>query len=111
MWTFSLGTYLRALRFICWLIIPGCIIIGGIDAATAQSQALQQACTPDAMRLCQQFIPDRAKITRCMMSKRSQISAPCRAAMRAEGHRRRKRVAFHRRHVRYVHHVRHKRGH
>jgi len=96
---------IRALRFICWLMLPGSILVGGVGAASAQSQALQQACTPDAMRLCQQFIPDRAKITRCMMSKRSQISAPCLAAMRAEGHARR-RVAFHHRRVRHVRHVR-----
>jgi len=90
------------LRFICWLIIPGSIIIGGIGAADAQSEALQQACTPDAMRLCQEFIPDRAKITRCMMSKRSQISAPCRSAMRAEGQRRHAEARHGRRRVHYA---------
>ncbi len=99
-------TFLRKLRFICRLAVPAAILIGGINAANAQSEEVRQACTPDAMRLCQQFIPDRAKITRCMMSKRSQISAPCLAAMRSEGGRHRKRVAFHRRHV---HHAVHKR--
>ena len=97
-----LGTVARGLRFISWLMVPGSIIVGGIGAANAQSQALQQACTPDAMRLCQEFIPDRAKITRCMMSKRSQISAPCLAAMRAEGHRRHEASRYHRRRVHYV---------
>jgi hypothetical protein len=95
------GRLLPTLRLICWLVVPGSILVGGMGVASAQSQALQQACTPDAMRLCQQFIPDRAKITRCMMSKRSQISAPCIAAMRAEGHHRGRRVAFHHRHVRH----------
>jgi hypothetical protein len=94
---------MRTSRFICWLVLPGSIIVGGIGAASAQSEAVKQACTPDAMRLCQEFIPDRVKITHCMMSKRSQISAPCLAAMRSEGKRHRTRVAFHRRHV---HHVR-----
>jgi len=102
MGTYS-GMFLRTLGFICWLVLPGSIIVGCIGAANAQSEALKQACTPDAMRLCQEFIPDRAKITRCMMGKRSQISAPCLTAMRAEGQKQRKRVAFHRRHV---HHVR-----
>jgi len=97
-------TLRRSWRFISWLMLPASIILGGIGAANAQSEEVKQACTPDAMRLCQEFIPDRAKITRCMMSKRSQISAPCLAAMRSEGQRHRKRVAFHRRHV---HHVRH----
>jgi hypothetical protein len=102
-----MGTVLRTLRFISRLIIPGSILIGGVVAANAQSEALQQACTPDAMRLCQQFIPDRAKITRCMMSKRSQISAPCLAAMRAEGHRRHEEARHHRRHEHYVRRTHH----
>ena len=99
--------FLRTLRFISWLIVPGSILVGGITAANAQSQELQQACTPDAMRLCQQFIPDRAKITHCMMSKRSQISATCRAAMRAEGGRHGKAGRYHHHrghHVRHRHH-------
>ncbi len=100
-----MGTFLRTLGFISRLIIPGSILIGGITAANAQSEALQQACTPDAMRLCQQFIPDRAKITRCMMSKRSQISAPCRSAMRAEGQRRHKEARYHHRRGHYVRHA------
>jgi hypothetical protein len=96
------------MRFICWLIVPGSIMIGGIGAANAQSEALKQACTPDAMRLCQEFIPDRAKITRCMMSKRSQISAPCLTAMRAEGRQRHEGERYHHRRVHSVHHVRHR---
>lgn len=100
--------YMRALRFIGWVIITGSITIGGISVANAQSEKLKQACTPDAMRLCREFIPDRAKITRCMMRKRSQISGPCLAAMRAEGKHHHRRVAYHRRHV---HHARHRHHH
>jgi hypothetical protein len=100
-------TFLRKLRFICRLAVPAAILVGGINAANAQSEEVRQACTPDAMRLCQQFIPDRAKITRCMMSKRSQISAPCLAAMRSQGGRHRKRVASRRGHVHHVVHKRH----
>ena len=99
---------MRTARFIGWLIIPGSIIIGGIGAANAQSEEVKQACTPDAMRLCQEFIPDREKITRCMMRKRSQISAPCLAAMHSEGKGHRKRGAYHRgrvhHHPRHTHH-------
>lgn len=91
----------RTARFIGSVIFCGFIAIGGISAANAQSEELKQACTPDAMRLCQQFIPDRAKITRCMMSKHSQISAPCLAAMRGEGRRHHRRVAYHHHHVRH----------
>jgi hypothetical protein len=39
------------------------------------------------MRLCNEFIPDVAKISACMAHKRSQISAACRAAFpTAHGH-------------------------
>lgn len=85
----------------------GALLIGGLQAAFAQTVDVRQACTPDAMRLCGEFIPDRAKITRCMMSKRSQISAPCRTAMRTEGQRRHKEARYHHRRVHYVHHVHH----
>jgi hypothetical protein len=51
--------------------------------AAAPSQGTpeqQQACTPDVMRLCSEFIPDVAKISACMGRKRAQVSATCRAA-------------------------------
>jgi len=37
----------------------------------------QQACTPDAMRLCGAFIPDVDRITACMIQNRSQLSPEC----------------------------------
>ena len=52
-------------------------------SAAAPSQGTpeqQRACTPDVMRLCNEFIPDVAKISACMGRKRAQVSAPCRAA-------------------------------
>jgi hypothetical protein len=63
-----------------------------LDAAYAQgSDAARQACTPDAMRLCSDVIPDVARVTACMKAKSRQISPACRVAMRGEpsrGHRR-----------------------
>jgi hypothetical protein len=47
-------------------------------AATPAEQ--QQACTPDALRLCGEFVPDVAKITACMARKRASLSPACRAA-------------------------------
>jgi hypothetical protein len=49
-------------------------------AAAQGTPQQQQACTPDVMRLCNEFVPDVAKISACMAHKRSQISAACRAA-------------------------------
>ncbi len=56
-----------------------------LDGASAQgSDAERQACTPDAMRLCSDAIPDVARVTACMKAKSSQLSEACRVAMRGE---------------------------
>jgi hypothetical protein len=50
--------------------------------ATAQSRGTpeqQQACQPDAMRLCSEFVPDVERITACMVKNRIRLSPPCRA--------------------------------
>ena len=39
----------------------------------------QMACTPDALRLCGQWIPDVGRITECLRQNTPQLSAPCRA--------------------------------
>ena len=39
----------------------------------------QQACQPDAMRLCSEFVPDVERITACMVKNRIRLSPPCRA--------------------------------
>lgn len=71
-------------RFICLLALLAGVSLYGLDRANAQaSPEVQQACTPDAMRLCSQFIPDVAKITACMKAKHAQLSATCITAMRS----------------------------
>ncbi|MGY3548193.1 hypothetical protein ACVWZ4_003583 [Bradyrhizobium sp. USDA 4472] len=42
----------------------------------------QQACTPDAMQLCGEFVPDVDAITACMIRKKSQLSPQCAAFFR-----------------------------
>jgi hypothetical protein len=66
-------------------LLAGALAFCGPDRAGAQSA--EQACTPDAMRLCAQFIPDRARVTTCMMANRAQLSEPCRLAMGGGGKR------------------------
>jgi hypothetical protein len=39
----------------------------------------QMACTPDALRLCGQWIPDAGRITACLRQNTPQLSPPCRA--------------------------------
>jgi hypothetical protein len=63
------------------------LLCGRADHASAQgSEAARQACTPDAMRLCSDVIPDVAKVTACMKAKSSQLSDACRVAMRGGPH-------------------------
>ena len=71
---------------------------GMTDAAAQGSPEARQACTPDAMRLCSDFISDVSQTTKCMMAKRAQLSPECRAAM---GHRPSHRAYRHYRHCRH----------
>jgi hypothetical protein len=57
-----------------------------VPAAAQGTPEQQQACTPDVMRLCNQFIPDVPKITACMSRNRANISPACRAAFAHPSH-------------------------
>ncbi len=46
------------------------------NAPTLQDQE-QAACYDDVQRLCQADVPDVDKVTACMKTKRSQVSAKC----------------------------------
>ena len=56
------------------LIAPG--------AGFAYTPEQQQACTPDAMRLCGEFVPNVDAITACMIQKKAQLSPQCRPFFR-----------------------------
>jgi hypothetical protein len=65
-------------RFIFRSTLPAGLLLIGLHAAAAQGTPEErQACTPDAMRLCSDFIPDVPKITKCMTAKRAQLSKEC----------------------------------
>jgi hypothetical protein len=53
-------------------------------ASQAYTAEEQQACSPDAMRLCSAYIPDVDRITVCMIQNKSQLSPECRAYFRPE---------------------------
>lgn len=63
------------------------VIILGMAAATTvsfahaeeASYAQRIACTPDAWRLCSDQIPDADAVKSCMIAKKAQLSAACRA--------------------------------
>ena len=108
---------MATMRFLCWLALPAALIFGGLSVATAQSRyqgsaEARQACTPDAMRLCSEFIPDAERVKACMLRKRAQLSQACRVAMRGAPRRGvpRHGVPRHRYRVRRVHPLHHHRG-
>jgi hypothetical protein len=104
---------MRTTRFLCWLALPAALVVGGLSVATARPIAhegtpeARQACTPDAMRLCSEFIPDAERVKACMLRKRAQLSPACRVAMRGAP---RRGVPRHRHRVRRVHPRHHHRG-
>lgn len=51
-------------------------------AGFAYTPEEQQACTPDAMRLCGEFVPNVDAITACMIKKKTQLSPQCRVFFR-----------------------------
>jgi hypothetical protein len=86
------------MRFVFRSTLPAGLLLIGLHAAAAQGTPEErQACTPDAMRLCSDVIPDVPKITKCMIAKRTQLSKDCRLAMAHARHH----------HRGYRHHYRH----
>ena len=56
-------------------------------AAAQGTPEQRQACQPDAMRLCSEFVPDVERITACMVKNRIRLSPPCRAVFTTPAHR------------------------
>ena len=46
-------------------------------SAYAYTQEEADACTPDAMRLCQQAIPDPERVTQCLIDNKRNLSPAC----------------------------------
>jgi len=76
---------MRMVHFICLLALSaGGASLYRPDRANAQGTPdQQQACAPDAMRLCSDAMPDVAKITACMSAKHALLSQACKTAMLA----------------------------
>jgi hypothetical protein len=78
---------LRTLRLVRRFIVPANLVVASIlfavpgHAIDQGTPEQRQACAPDAMRLCSDFIPDVPKITKCMKAKRAELSEACRRAM------------------------------
>ena len=94
---------MRIIHIVCRRALPVaallCLAIGQAAAQGAPGQVdVRQACTPDAMRLCNDTIPDVAKTTACMKAKRAQLSPECRVAMGGGGRQRAATHHYHHRH-------------
>jgi len=79
----------RLMHLVCGSALPAGLLfvaIAGMGVAVAQngSPETREACTPDAMRLCSDFVPDVPKITKCMQAHYRQLSRECRVAMANE---------------------------
>ena len=53
------------------------MMITGPPSAIAYTQEDANACTPDAMRLCQQAIPDESRVALCLVQNKRQLSPAC----------------------------------
>jgi hypothetical protein len=60
---------LSAIAFIATIMAP--------LPAIAYTQEDADACTPDAMRLCQNAIPDVSRVAQCLVQNKQQLSPAC----------------------------------
>ena len=63
------------------------IVAAGTRPATAQASDAADRCTPDVMRLCNEFIPDADRIVACLKAKRRQLTPSCLSALQPQGSR------------------------
>jgi hypothetical protein len=78
----------RSLRFAAvGLLFAGLAFsIGATPAAAQPNRAeAEQLCTPDVMRLCNEYIPDPNRIVRCLKAKRRQLSPGCHTVLAGGG--------------------------
>ena len=67
------------------------MVAGGTKPAAAQSSDAAERCTPDVMRLCNEFIPDADRIVVCLKAKRRQLTPACLTALQPSGGKSKKR--------------------
>jgi hypothetical protein len=83
---FAAGGFMNAIcrwGFHCGVVLATALFVSaGSNSAFAYTPEQQQACTPDAMRICGAFIPDVDRITACMIQNKSQLSPECRRFFR-----------------------------
>ncbi len=71
-------------------IVAAGLVLALATPAFAYTQEDANACTNDVMRLCQQAIPDQARITQCLYQHRNQVSRACYAVYKRYSQRKRR---------------------
>jgi len=61
------------------------IVAASTRPAAAQASDAADRCTPDVMRLCNEFIPDADRIVGCLKAKRRQLTPSCLSALQPSG--------------------------
>jgi hypothetical protein len=64
---------MRNLSAVAFIIV----MIAAPLPALAYTQEDADACTPDAMRLCQNAIPDAGRVAQCLVQNKQQLSPAC----------------------------------
>jgi hypothetical protein len=79
-------------------VIAAGLLLSGAAAVTAPAAAqptnAEQLCTPDVMRLCGEFIPDRRRILACLKRKRFALSPGCKQVFSPPKSSARRRTAY-----------------
>jgi hypothetical protein len=86
-----LRTAQRTLRPVIGLAALLGLALAFASPAAAQQWSPEQraACEPDAMRLCNQYVPDVQRVSACMSHYRRYLSPACRAAFAGGARKRR----------------------
>jgi hypothetical protein len=59
------------------LVLSAVLLVAPVSAFAQGTDAQRDACTPDAFRLCAQYMPDADRITACLRNSGSRLSRPC----------------------------------
>jgi hypothetical protein len=66
-------------------LVTALFVASSAAPARAQGASTEDLCTPDVMRLCSEFVPERDKITACLRRKWRAVSKECRGGMASYG--------------------------
>lgn len=82
-----------------YLLLAAALGLGVAQARAQGTPEQREACTPDALRLCSDTVPDVGRTTACMAAHRAELSPRCRAVFDAGAPAARPRTRIARRHT------------